>query len=197
MTDQIPPSLLRFGAEFERAAVRELSTHRPPRYGRRTWRLAAAGTTALAAIGVAIVLVLGATTGATPAYALTQNSDGSITITLNDITKGIPELNARLKQMGINETVIPVTHDCPFSTPVLSGPGPGADLSQTITISPNTPDEPTGVAGYLAAERLPNGKIGLGIGGMKAPLPSCISPKLMKVQPSNTPSHGSSGAARA
>lgn len=53
--------------------------------------------------------------------------------------------------------------------------------------------EPAGVDAYLAAEQLPDGSIGLGIGGMKAPLPSCISPMLMKVQPSKTPN--STGAA--
>jgi hypothetical protein len=193
MTDQIPPSLLRFGAEYERAVRRELSSgHQARRSRRRRIRLAAVSTTALAAIAAAVVLVIGATTGAAPAYALTHNADGSITITLHDLTTGIPALNARLRQMGINYTVIPVTQNCPFSTPVLSGPGPGS-LSETITIgTQNT--EPAGVNAYLAAERLPNGSIGLADGGMKAPLPSCFSPTLMKVQPSNTPDPGSTAA---
>jgi hypothetical protein len=191
MTEQIPPSLIRFGAEFERAARRELAlASRGSR--RRTFRLAAASSTALAAIAAAVVLVLGATSGAAPAYALTRNSDGSITISLSNLTTGISQLNSRLQQMGINYTVIPVTQNCSTTTPVLNA-APGS-LSETITIG-NVQDEPAGVDGYLAAEQLPNGSIGLGIGGMKAPLPSCFSPTLMKVQGSNTPDSDSTAVA--
>lgn len=194
MTDQVPASLVRFGAEFDRAVRRELAAHKALRSRRRSFRLAAVSTTALAAIAVAVVVVVSATTGASPAYAVTQNSDGSLSITLNDLTTGIPALNARLRQMGINETVIPVTPNCPFSTPSFPA-RPRGDLSETITIGPKSIPEPAGVDGYLAAERLPNGSIGLGIGGMKAPLPSCISPTLMKVQPSNaTDSDSTAGA---
>ncbi len=135
-------------------------------------------------IVAAVTLALTATPATTPAYALTQNADGSLTVTLNDLTTGIPQLNARLKQMGIKYTVIPITQNCSNSTPVLSA-GPGS-LSETITIgTENT--EPAGVDGYLAAEQLPNGSIGLGIGGMKTPLPTCFSPTPMTVQPSSTP----------
>lgn len=179
MTDQIPLSLQRFGVAFEQAAHRELCAA-ARRSRRRTFRLAVAGTATLAAIAATVVLVLGATTGATPAYALTRNADGSITVSLDNLTTGISQLNARLHQMGINYTVIPITQNCATSTPVLSA-APGS-LSETITIG-TTNMEPAGVDGYLAAEQLPNGQIGLGIGGMKPPLPACFSPKLLKVQP--------------
>lgn len=187
MTNKIPPSLMRFGAEFEQAARRELSPA-PQRPRRRTFRLAAASSAALAAIAAAAVLVVSATTGASPAYALTNNADGSITISLNNLTTGISQLNARLQQMGINFTVIPVTPNCATSTAVL-GAAPGS-LSETITIgTQNT--EPAGVDGFLAAEQLPNGQIGFASGGMKAPLPSCFSPTLMKTQPVPTPNSSS------
>jgi hypothetical protein len=189
MTDQIPPSLQRFGVEFEQAARRELS--RGPRA--RRFALAAAGSTAVAAIAAATVLLVGATSGAAPAYALTHNADGSITITLHNLTTGISQLNARLHQMGINETVVPVTSSCTTSTPVLD-PGPG-NLSETITIGQGN-GYPAGVDGYLAAEQLPDGRIGLGIGGMKAPLPRCFSPAPLEVEPSNTP-EGSNATAGA
>jgi hypothetical protein len=147
----------------------------------------AIATAATLMAALAAVLIVSATTSTPPAYALTTHADGSITVLLNNLTTGIPQLNARLHQMGINETVIPVTKNCPFTTPVLSGPGPGGALNEKITLGVKNIAEPAGVDAYLAAERLPNGSIGLGIGGMKAPLPSCISPTLMKVQPSNTP----------
>ncbi len=162
---------------------------RPPAASPPRKRPLAIATAATGAAAVAAALIVSATTSPPPAYALTSHADGSITISLNNLTTGIPQLNARLKQMGINYTVIPVTQNCSFTTPVLSGPAPG-NLSETLTIG-TVNDEPAGVDGYLAAEQLPNGKIGLGIGGMKAPLPNCISPTLMKVQPSNTPNTGS------
>jgi hypothetical protein len=190
MTNKIPPSLTRFGAEFEQAARRELPPA-PQRSRRRTFRLAAASSAALAAIAAAAVLVVSATTGAAPAYALTHNADGSITISLNNLTAGIAQLNARLRQVGITDyTVIPVTQDCSFTTPVLSGPAPGS-LSETITIgTQNT--EPAGVNGYLAAEQLPNGQIGFASGGMKAPLPNCFSPTLLTTQPESSSTAGES-----
>jgi hypothetical protein len=186
MTEQIPQSLQRFAVAYEQAARRELApTPDPMRPRRRTVRLAAAGTTAVAAVAAATVLVVSATTGATPAYALSQNTEGAITISLYNLTTGISQLNARLQQLGINDTVIPVTQACPTPTPVLAA-GSGNPASETITIGTEN-DEPVGVDGYLAAEQLPNGSITLGIGGMKAPLPSCFSPATMKVQPINTP----------
>ncbi len=187
MTSQIPSSLARFGDEYEQAARREL----PRRAPRRALRLAAASSTALVAVAAGVVLTIGATTGASPAYALTQNADGSITISLNNLTTGISQLNARLQQMGIDYTVIPVTAGCATSTPVLSV-GAGS-LSETITIgTKNT--EPAGVDGYLAAEQLPNGQIAIGIGGMKTPLPTCFGPGTLKTQPATSQSSARRGA---
>lgn len=184
MIDPIPPSLLRFGAEFEEAARRELASDQPDQSRRSRLRIAAGIAAAIAAIAVAVVLMVNATTATSPAYALTRNSDDSITISLSNLTTGISQLNARLQQMGINYTVVPVTHNCSTSTPVLSA-GPG-NLNETITIgTKNT--EPPGIDGFLAAEQLPNGRIGLGIGGMKPPLPTCFSPATMTVQPGPTP----------
>jgi hypothetical protein len=187
MTEQIPPSLQRFADAYEQAARRELaSTPDPMRSRRRTVRLAATGMTAVAAAAAAAtVLALSATTDATPAYALSQNAEGGITISLYNLTTGISQLNARLQQLGTGYTVIPVTQGCPTPTPVLAA-GTGNPATETITIGTEH-DEPAGVDGYLAAEQLPNGSITLGIGGMKAPLPSCFSPATMKVQPINTP----------
>jgi hypothetical protein len=187
VTSQIPSSLARFGDEYEQAARREL----PRRAPRRPLRLAAAGSTALAAVAAGVVLTISATTGASPAYALTQNADGSITISLDNLTTGISQLNARLQQMGIDYTVIPVTADCPTSTPVLSV-GTGS-LSEKITIgTKNT--EPAGINGYLAAEQLPNGQIAIGIGGMKTPLPKCFGPGILITQPETSQGSARRGA---
>ncbi|MGO9956009.1 MAG: hypothetical protein ACLP50_08505 [Solirubrobacteraceae bacterium] len=193
MTDQIPPILMRFGEQYEQAARREL----PPGPGwprRRTLQRAALSSTAVVAIIAAVVLIVSATTGASPAYALTQNGDGSITISLSNLTTGISQLNARLQQMGINYTVIPITQNCTTSTAVL-GTAPGS-LSETITIgTQNT--ELAGVDGYLAAEQLPNGQIGLAVGGMQAPLPTCFSSAILTTQPSPTAGSNATGTTTA
>jgi hypothetical protein len=189
MIDQLPPNLARFGEQYERAARRELP-RRPRRPRRRALRLVAVSGTATAAIvAIVAITVLGisATTGASPAYALTQNSDGSITISLNNLTTGVSQLNARLRALGITDfTVIPVTSDCPTPTPVLV-PGPGT-MSETITIGTQN-DEPAGANGYLAAEQLPDGQIAFASGGIRGPLPPCFSPRLLisgPISPSTT-----------
>jgi hypothetical protein len=181
MTNQLPPNLARFGEQYERAARRELP--RPPR--RRALRLAAASGTAVAAVAAIAVLGISATTGAEPAYALTQNSDGSLTISLNNLTTGIPQLNARLRAVGIDDyTVVPVTSNCPTPWAYLV-PGPGT-MSETITIGAQN-DEPAGANGYLAAEQLPDGQIALASGGMRGPLPPCFSPRLDLSGPISSP----------
>jgi hypothetical protein len=190
VTSQIPPRLIQFADEYEQAARRELRP-RQRRSRRRTFKLATASSVALGSIAAAVVLVVSATSGASPAYALTHNSDGSITISLSNLTTGISGLNARLQQMGINYTVIPVTPNCSFTTPVL-GVAPGS-LSETITIgTKNT--LPAGADGFLAAEQLPNGYIALGAGSMRAPLPTCFSPTPLTTMPSST---GASKSGRA
>jgi hypothetical protein len=173
--DTLPPHLERIGRQLT-AAAHELSST-PRRSRRRTFRLAALSTTALTATAATIVLAVGATTGAAPAYALTHNADGSITLSLYDLTTGIPALNARLKQMRINETVIPVTPNC--STPgLIAGPG---SMSETVTISPGNANLDPGFDGFLAAEQLPDGSIAIGIGETRPPLPACFSPKAFTV----------------
>jgi hypothetical protein len=60
----------------------------------------------IAAAAVAVVPLVSATASTQPAYALTQNADGSITVTFNDLQTAIPQLNARFAAMGIDEAVV-------------------------------------------------------------------------------------------
>jgi len=61
------------------------------------------------------VLGVKAATTAPPAYAVTRNPDGSVTVTINEPATGMPQLNAKFAEMGINETVVPVQANCPPS----------------------------------------------------------------------------------
>jgi DNA-directed RNA polymerase specialized sigma24 family protein len=139
------------------------------------------GAAALAATIAAVVLLLGATTSAPPAYALTQNPNGTVTVTLHDIATAIPALNAKFKQMGIDETVIPITADCH----AIGGP-PGAradpnaisepgSMRRSFTFSEHGRPAPHGFKYVLAARQLPDGKIETWIGAIKPPLPPCFA----------------------
>jgi hypothetical protein len=140
--------------------------------GRRRPLLAGVSLTAVAAIVAGVVLILSATTGTAPAYALSANPDGSYTVRVFDLTTGIPELNAKFASLGIDETVIPVTPDCTYKG--LFG-DPAAAGSETFTISPGRSHLAPGYDGYLAATANADGSIALAIGAMKLPLPSCFS----------------------
>jgi hypothetical protein len=177
MTDNLPLSLQQFGAELERAGRREFEV--PATRQRRTFRAVAASTMALAAVGAMITFAVSATTSTSRAYALTRNDDGTITVTLDNLATGIPQLNARFAQLGIDETVIPVKAGC--TTPGLVA-DPGAELSDTLTLTPAPTNPNSNVDYFLAAERLPDGSVGLSIGATSPPLPSCFSPILLTVK---------------
>jgi hypothetical protein len=68
-------------------------------------RVLAGGTLGMAGIATALVLALGGSTAA-PAFAVTQADDGSVLVTLNSVPgETVPGLNAKLAQMGVNESV--------------------------------------------------------------------------------------------
>jgi hypothetical protein len=96
---------------------------RPSRFRRP--RVLAGSTLALAGAGTALGLALTATSAA-PAFAVTQNSDGSVLVTLSQI-QDIVKANAKLAAMGIDEgfTVYMGTGPAPVKGPVTCTPGPG------------------------------------------------------------------------
>jgi len=168
--------------------------------GRSRWRRGGAGarrsgilsaaTLALVTAVAATVLLLSASTGAPPASAVTQNSDGSYTIVLRQLTTGIPALNAKFHQLGIAETVIPIKAGCHSrdgSGPIVMRPNPMFEVNGAIrqTYSAKYQHRHPAQPGWhyvLAAKRLPNGKLLAFIGQLKDPIPSCLPY-------SNTPSN--------
>jgi hypothetical protein len=150
---------------------------RPVRFGALSGAAAA-----LAAAIAALVLTLGATTNAPPAYAVVRHADGSLTITLNDLTTGIPALNAKFRQLGIPENVIPIYAGCyspDGSGDLVMHPDPLFEIkgSITMTYTPRAAQLHPPPAGYqyvLAAKRLPNGLVLDFIGALKPPIPTCL-----------------------
>jgi hypothetical protein len=94
----LPPHLERIGRQLT-AAAHDLSPA-PRRSRRRTFRLAAASTTGLAAIATAAVLAIGATTSTPPAFAVTRHHDGSVSVKISRRTS-IADVNRKLAAMGI------------------------------------------------------------------------------------------------
>jgi hypothetical protein len=149
-----------------------VSLEAPRRHASRRPLAIGGGVTALAGATVATVLAIGATTGAPPAYAMTQNADGTFTVTMNEIATAIPALNAKFAQLGIEETVVPVTASCTSHMPLVLGP---EKMSDTVTVAPGGKWVPPGYTGVLAAEQLANGQVAMFVGTVKPPVPSCFS----------------------
>ncbi len=156
----------------QHSADRVVLSAAPPRRRARPMILKVSAA-AVAAATLALVLALSATTSTPPAYALTRNTDGTFTVTIHDLISAIPALNAKFAQLGIDETVIPVTAGCQHSIGLLNYPG--ATMSESLTISPGHKNLAPGYHGALGAEQLPNGKVALFVGAFKPPLPSCFS----------------------
>jgi hypothetical protein len=130
-----------------------------------------AGAAVLAVAVVVVVLVLSASTSAPPAYALTPVGGSSYTVSLNEISTGIPALNAKFAQLGIRETVVPIKAGCTASSfdPVQAGSG---SMTQTVTVSNRS--IPAGAQGFIAAEQGPDGHVLLAQGTTTQPIPSCF-----------------------
>ncbi|HEY1711505.1 MAG TPA: hypothetical protein VGG07_01310 [Solirubrobacteraceae bacterium] len=150
--------------------------------GRRRNGILSGATLVLAAGVTAAVLLLTASTAAPPAYSVTHNSDGSYSIVLRQLTTGIPALNAKFRQFGIAETVIPIKTGCHSrdgSRPIVMHPNPMFEINGAIrqTYSAKYQQRDPARPGWhyvLAAKRLPNGKLLALIGQLRDPIPSCL-----------------------
>jgi hypothetical protein len=84
--------------------------HRPVVARRGTGRrvLVAAGS-----VGLAGAVVLGANTigAGSPAYAVTRGSDGTITVSLRDIS-GVKGANEEMRKLGVSAVAVPMSRDC-------------------------------------------------------------------------------------
>jgi len=102
-------------------------------------RMLAGGATGVAGAAAAAVLAISAATSAPAAFAVTNNPDGSVTITLNEIT-GVSGLNAKLASMGIAVRAVPVVSGCNALARVV-GPDGSVQPTTTLAVSrlPNNP----------------------------------------------------------
>jgi hypothetical protein len=180
MTTPIPPSLERFGEDLNRAAYRELSASSGPvgaDVHRLRPRLLARGTLGLAGAGAAVLLAVSAA-GTAPAFAITKNGDGSVTVQINE-DAALSAANQKLTAMGIHEQVMIdiATGPAAVSGAVNCTPAPGASLpgptlkvlvgkNGTDVISPGETAGNTGEGTYHLAHCtvVPDSNTGTGTG---------------------------------
>lgn len=158
--------MTRHGAQL--AAVERPPTHRPGGRGVRT----AAGVLAVAGVVAGGITVLG---NSSPAYAVTENPDGTVTVSISDI-KAIDPANAKLRELGVRAKAVPETSDCAS----LEGREmyAGSDWSirdeadGSVTLGPDLPE---GYTVLLSVSDAPGRGTGLGFTGPVAdPAPSCV-----------------------
>jgi hypothetical protein len=94
-------------------------------------RVLAGSTLAVAGVGAAVALLLTSASG-TQAFAVTENGDGTVLVTLNQ-TQALPQANQKLAAMGFNEGIV-----------IYMGSGPAAVPGPvTCTPEPGIPGQPT------------------------------------------------------
>jgi hypothetical protein len=102
-----------------------------PRNKRPVW--IAAGAVALAgAVTVTLALVDG---GAPAAFAVNQNADGSITVSIKDIA-AIDPANKELERLGVPIRAVPTRPDCPIARGTGASAGGGGERSDGPTGNP-------------------------------------------------------------
>ena len=93
-------------------------------------RVLAGSTLGLAGVGAVLVLALGGSATTSPAYAVTTNGDGSVTVQINR-TSSIVAANNKLVSMGIHEQfgIDMASGTAPVSGAVTCQPKPGESVS--------------------------------------------------------------------
>jgi hypothetical protein len=150
------------------------------RSGRR--RFIAIPTGLVAGLVAAIVFLTGS--GVTPSFAVTSYSDGSVVITLADLT-GVTGANARLRQLGVRAVVVPISAGCTTKLD-LTYIGISEHPQPKTRLIPS--EIPVGTTVVLAANQIGANKVEMAIGRVTGTPPSCVAPG--SVGPGLSPSVG-------
>jgi hypothetical protein len=132
-------------------------------------KILAGSTAALATLGGTTVFVLAGATSP-PAYAVTPHTDGSVTVTINEIA-GISAANAQLAYLGIRAVVVPMSAACQSAVDVVRI-GVSNPATATETVVPAM--IPRGDTAILAAARTSTGTVELALGEVSGAAPTCV-----------------------
>lgn len=178
--DHVAPSRDLWPDALDRAAssrphagrrVRGLWTRSP-----RQWAFVLGAGLAVAGLAAAVMIAFG-TFSASPAYAVTTNPDGTITITLRQFS-ALPALNRELARDDLPLKAVPATPNCPFNpNQGLPSQPRGSGLAPTTSITIGTSElasqRTVGVIGVSPAAT--PGRLLMMAVGTRAPGPSCIN----------------------
>lgn len=155
----------------------ELAAGRRPaaaRWGSSRQVLLAAGALGLAAAVVVGVNTIGA---GSPAYAVTRDSDGTITVSLRDVS-GVAGANAELRRLGVRAVAVPMTRHCTARvipdesaghSPLTSSAGPDGSGSVTFDAG-SIPADDTMVLAAQASDQ----QVSLAATVVRGAAPSCV-----------------------
>ena len=186
--------------DLMRAHGSTLTSTRPPAAGRhtatrRTLLAAGGGGVAVAAVAGVLVATVGASPaspgrqlagGTTPAYAVTSNPDGTVTLAVYQ-KAGIPGANAKLHELGDGRVyVVPVGPGCPsmasLPAPAVSLNGKHVSIASKSSaggaVTVNAHGIPAGDILVVAARTVMDGSTTISVGVDKltsSPAPSCVS----------------------
>ena len=133
----------------------------------------------LGLVGGATALALILTATSAPSFAVTRNSNGTVTVTINQIA-GVSGANTELAVLGVSATAVPIVQRCTAalqllpkesSFPIL--PSPGSGLPQSVTIEPSA--IPAGDTVVLAVAQIAGG-IQMLDGMVQGAAPACVPP---------------------
>jgi hypothetical protein len=134
----------------------------------------------------AITVGLVAFGGGTPAFAVTEDDKGDVTVTLRD-ESGIDGANEELRKRGMPAVVVPVRPGCVDigTLPVDTGPGGKGRGRGPVTAEATTADNgsvtfsarnvPPGNTAVVTVEKSPPGKLVLSMTLVKGTPPNCVS----------------------
>ncbi len=123
-----------------------------------------------ALIAAAVVILSGSQ--AAPSYAVTLKPDGSVEVTINEIT-GVAAANARLHQLGIRTiVVVPMSATCMIH-PELSYMGVAKRPAPSVHLTPTKLPPDTKI--ILGAEQIGPNKVEMAFGRVKGRTPVCVS----------------------
>ncbi len=147
----------------EPGANRALAAAQPPRRRRSPRRAPlAAGALVLFAAIVAAAMTLTAGTSTTPAYAVTVNPDGSVSVTLTEVL-GVSGANEALARLGVRARIAKVQAGCTQTgEKVRLEPGAAAHEQQELIVEPQKNGE--GLAGInmiIHPDAIPQGDTAL------------------------------------
>jgi hypothetical protein len=131
--------------------------------------------------------------GGTAAYAVTRNSDGTVTVSINDMS-GLAGANSKMHTMSLPVVVVPVRPGCPAINTLPRGdrPAPGGmvlSLAESGSITVDARGVPAGDTALVATSSSPRG-VTYDLVVIKGPAPSCVSLPVLPPGP-GTPGAGS------